>query len=103
MSATLADSRRSFVTVRPHPRGRLPSRDSDSAGAITLVVRDVVAGWWAGVMARRGSGGRRGCARPAWMGEGGALPADGRGSLGGHMNARTAWGIAGGWSRMISV
>jgi hypothetical protein len=39
------------------------------AGAIILVVRDVVAGWWGGVMARRGDGGRRGSDHLAWMGE----------------------------------
>jgi hypothetical protein len=33
------------------------------------VVRDVVVGWWGGVMARRGDGGRRGSDHPAWMGE----------------------------------
>ncbi len=58
-----------FITVRPHLRRRAPSREAGLAGAIILVVRDVAAGWWGGVMARRGDGGRRGSDHPAWMGE----------------------------------
>jgi hypothetical protein len=69
MSAALADSHRSFITVRPDLRRRAPSRETGLAGAIILVVRDVAAGWWGGVMARRGDGGRRGSDHPAWMGE----------------------------------
>jgi len=69
MSAALADSHRSFITVRPDLRSRAPSGEAGLAGAIILVVRDVVAGWRGGVMARRGDGGRRGSDHPAWMGE----------------------------------
>src|SRR5260370_28662161 len=63
----------SWIGWRDHPGGR-----------------DVVAGWWAGVMARRGDGGRRGSDHPAWMGEDQVVPASGPGPVVLATNSRTA-------------
>jgi len=79
-----------LTRVRPHLRRRAPSREAGLAGAIILVVRDVVAGWWGGVMARRGDGGRRGSDHTARMSEDQVVPASGPGPVALATNSRTA-------------